>query len=117
MILIGDKLWILSIFDLYVYSLKDFSCCFKVRKTDHICSINKITENVVAFSLRSGDIKLANLGDRSVKTLSGHTDFVTSCLKLYDGRLVSCSEDHSVRVWTLSPEIKRWMSINQIEGK
>jgi WD40 repeat protein len=59
---------------------------------------------VLAFSSMSTDIEVweaSRAGSRRRHRLAGHTDYVNACALLPDGRLVSVSEDRTLKLWSL----------------
>lgn len=64
--------------------------------------LNTITIGNKIIASYNRDIKI---WDNEVKTLSGHTDMITSIIKLPHGLIASSSYDGTVRIWDLENQI------------
>ncbi|MCP5352246.1 MAG: hypothetical protein H6926_03530 [Chromatiales bacterium] len=50
-----------------------------------------------------------------LSTLEGHSDWVRAVAALPDGRLVSASDDQTLRIWAPGDD-GRWQSVHTLEG-
>ena len=62
-----------------------------------LCHIEK---DIFASGSFDGSIKIWKLNeDKEIQTLEGHNSYVISVIKIKNGDLVSCSNDHTIKLW------------------
>ena len=59
-----------------------------------------ISQNIFASGSFDGTIKIWNLNSmEAIQTLVGDQSYVISVIKISNGDLISCSNDHSIKIW------------------
>ena len=111
--LAGHEKWVKSICQLdsgYIVSGSD-DMTIKIWKdnkiikeflghTHSVRSLCKISEDEFASGSFDGTIKIWNINSSdSIQTLYGHQSYVISIIKNFNGNLISCSNDHTMKVW------------------
>ena len=62
-----------------------------------LCHLEK---DIFASGSFDGSIKIWKLNeDKEIQTLEGHNSYVISVIKIKNGDLVSCSNDHTIKLW------------------
>lgn len=54
---------------------------------------------IIGFACADGRIRVWKIGTKRKLTIKGHTGVVKSIQRLDDGRLVTCSQDKSIKIW------------------
>jgi WD40 repeat protein len=92
----------------YVRSLEKYMCAGsgKVQLRN-----GNIAAGFVDCSIKVRDISGGR--DECIRSLSGHSDFITSLIQLEDGRLVSTSWGHVIKIWDMYPQDVCDLSLEQ----
>ena len=60
----------------------------------------QIDEDIFASGSFDGSIKIWKLNEeKEIQSLEGHESYVISVIKITNGDLVSCSNDHTIKIW------------------
>ena len=70
--------------------------CIKIEQ----CKDNKNIDELIKYYNKYNIVESVKIEDiKSIKTITGHTDYVNSLLHLKDGRVASCSDDKTIRIY------------------
>ena len=70
--------------------------CIKIEQ----CKDNKNINELIKYYNKYNIVESVKIEDvKSIKTITGHTDYVYSLLHLNDGRVASCSYDKTIRIY------------------
>ncbi|KAJ3163096.1 hypothetical protein HDU86_002265, partial [Geranomyces michiganensis] len=89
---------------------REGKCVATVKHQHSVWAVLGLADGKFLTGSADKSIKLWE-GEKCVKTFTGHTDAVRGLAMAPDGRFVSCSNDGTLRIWTLDGEC-----INELNG-
>lgn len=73
--------------------------CIQFSKFGVIDFFISLSERIIGFACADGRARIWKMGTKKKITIKGHTGVIKSLKRLVDGKIVTCSQDNTIKIW------------------